>query len=329
MEESKVSVIVPVYNAEKTIQRSLESVLYGGYSNFEIIVVDDGSTDKTAEIVQSFATKDDRVKYIFQVNSGVGVARCKGIKESTGEYIAFCDSDDWFHSDFLQEHIKHLKKFNADISMCPTFSDSINFKCSDVVILKEKPDILSDYLNYKGMSVSLWDKVFKRELLDNDEIDNDFRYSEDLYMNYVACKRANRTVYFKTTCYYWFNKPNSLSRGQFNPIKLECDFSSWNKIIEDCKLNFKHLETTARLSSELWLCGTYRLMVSRHYHNKEQEKRIAKYVRQDGIKVLKAEKNKRNKVFLVISYFSFPLARMVWYILNGSKKVIKKFLKNK
>lgn len=329
MEECKVSVIIPAYNAEKHIKRCLESILGGGYCNFEILVIDDGSTDKTAEVVQSFAVKDERVKYIFQVNCGVGVARCKGIKESTGDYIAFCDSDDWFQSNYLQEHIRHLKEFDADISMCPTCSSSTNLKYSGEINFKEKPNIVSDYLSYNGISVSLYDKVFKRELLDNEEIYNDFRYSEDLYMNYIACKRANRLVAFNTTNYNWFNNSTSLSRGRFNPIKLECDFLAWSKIIEDCKLNFKHLETTARLSSELWLCGTYRLMVSRHYHNKEQEKRIAKYIRQDGLKVFKAEKNKRNKAFLCVSYFSFPLARIVWYMMNYFKKAIKIVLKNK
>lgn len=278
--------------------------------------------------MKSFIEQDNRVMMISQVNQGAGAAKCRGIKESSGDYIAFCDADDWFESNYLQEHIKHLKQYNSEISVCRThISNTADKGNSDDIVIKEKPNIINDYLSYDGISVSLWDKVFKREVLDNEEIFNDFRYSEDLYMNYCACKNANRIVKFNTTKYNWFDNPVSLSRGKFNPVKLEDDFSSWNRIIADCRKNDPELEQTARLSSELWICGTYRSMVSCHYHNKEQEKRIAKYIRQDGLKVLKAEKNRKTKPFLCLAYISLPLARAVWYAMNISKPMIKKIIK--
>lgn len=110
MEKYKVTVVVPAYNAEKTIERTLNSILQGEYRNIEVLVVNDGSTDRTAEIVKSFMEQDNRVKLISQVNCGCGAAKCRGIKESSGDYIAFCDADDWLDSNFLQEHIKHLEK---------------------------------------------------------------------------------------------------------------------------------------------------------------------------------------------------------------------------
>lgn len=271
--------------------------------------------------------QDARIKLITQNNSGVGAGRCRGIKESTGEYIAFCDSDDWFEDNYLEEHIRHLKEYNAEISMCRThISNTADSGYSDEIIVREVPEIIKDYLTYNGISVSLWDKVFKKSLFDNKDVINDFRYSEDLYMNYIACKHANRIVKFNTTKYNWFNNPDSLSRGRFNPVKTECDFAAWDRIIEDCKINYPALEETARLSSELWICGTYRSMVTCHYHNREQEKRIARYIRQDGLKVFKAEKNKRNKAFLRIAYLSLPIARIIWYTKNGCKTIVKKFL---
>jgi glycosyltransferase involved in cell wall biosynthesis len=328
MNEKKVSVIVPAYNAEKTIERTLNSICGGGYQNIEVLVVNDGSTDATADIVKTFIERDNRVRMISQINSGIGAARCKGIKESLGDYIAFCDSDDWFDSNYLQEHMSHLEKYDCDISMCRThISNAIDTGNNEEIEIKEKSAIVEDYLKYDGISVSLWDKVFKNEVLKNEDIDNDFRYSEDLYMNYVACKYANRIIKFNTTKYNWFNNSESLSRGKFNIVKLETDFSVWNRIITDCQKNYPQLEETARLSSELWICGTYRLMVTHHYHDKKQERRIAKYIRQDGLKVLKAEKNKRNKAFLRLAYISFPLARIVWCSRNGCRRIIKKLLR--
>lgn len=328
MEEDKISVIVPAYNAEKTITKTLRSILGGGYRNVEVLVVDDGSTDKTKTIVKDLMLHDNRVKLITQSNSGVGVARCKGIQESIGEFIAFCDSDDWFEANYLQEHVKHLEKYKADISICRTqISNLPDIEYSDEISFKDKPDIVKAYVSYDGISVSLWDKVFRRKVLDTREILNDMRYSEDIYMNYIACKNADRIVQFNTTKYNWFNNMTSLSRGKFNPVKLGNDFEAWNKIIADCNRNYPELEETALLSSELWICGTYRLMVTHHYHNKKQEDMIAKYIRQDGLKVLKAEKNKRNKTFLRLAYMSFPFARGVWYFKNGCKTIVKKVIK--
>ena len=299
----------------------------GEYKNVEIIVVNDGSTDNTENIVKKFMLDNHRIKLYNQVNSGVGAARSLGIKMSTGDFIAFCDSDDWFDTNFLQEHIKYLKKYDADISICRTYiTGTINKENSNEISVLNKPNIIKSYINYEEISVSLWDKIFKKDVLKIDEIFNDFRYSEDLYMNYIACKYANKIIKFNTTKYNWFNNPASLSRGKFNPIKLECDFAVWNKIIDDCRNNYPDLVETARLSSELWICGTYRLMVSCHYKDKDKENMIARYIHQDGIKVLKAEKNKRNKLFLCFAYVSFPLARIVWYIMNYCKAIIKKII---
>lgn len=98
-------------------------------------------------------------------------------------------------------------------------------------------------------------------------------------------------------------------------------------MIDDCKKNRPELEEQTRLSSELWLCGTYRVMVSSHYYNKELERKIANYIRQDGAKPLRTEKNKRNKAFLRVAIVSFPLARVTWYGLHLGKDIVKKIIR--
>lgn len=327
MEQKKVSVIIPAYNAEKTIERAIKSIT-GGDSFIEVIVVNDGSTDNTQSIVENLAKEDSRIILINKENGGVGAARSVGIKKSTGDYIAFCDSDDWYECNFIEEHIKHLEKYNADISECSMqISSTANLEYDDSITIKEGYSFILDYLNYNCVSVALWDKMYKRSILDNEEVFNNLRYSEDLYMNYVACKYAKRIVKFNTTKYNWYNNTSSLSRGKFNPLKLENDFQSWERIIEDCKKNYPELEETARLSSELWICGTFRSMVSCGYHNKELEKRIATYIRQDGRKPLKAEKNKRNKAFLRVALVSFPLARLIWSTKNLLIRIVKRILR--
>lgn len=105
---------------------------------------------------------------ISQQNLGVGVAKSIGVQKSIGEYIAFCDSDDWFDANYLKEHMKHLKTYNAEISMCRTqVSNQKDTGNSDEIEIIEKQNIVKNYINYEGISVSLWDKVFKREVLDS------------------------------------------------------------------------------------------------------------------------------------------------------------------
>ena len=99
----KISVIIPVYNAEKTIRRCLESIMSSEYEEYEVIVVDDGSTDNSASILFEYANRDRRVKIINQPNSGPSIARNKGLELAEGEIIAFVDSDDYVRNDYLDQ----------------------------------------------------------------------------------------------------------------------------------------------------------------------------------------------------------------------------------
>ena len=112
-----ISVVIPSYNRENTISNSIESVLKQTYSDIEVIVVDDGSTDKTEDIVKGIG--DNRIRYIkLEKNSGACVARNIGIMNANGSYIAFQDSDDIWHPDKLEKQYQAIKKYNADLVFC-------------------------------------------------------------------------------------------------------------------------------------------------------------------------------------------------------------------
>ncbi|MFQ6739306.1 MAG: glycosyltransferase family 2 protein, partial [Alphaproteobacteria bacterium] len=111
----KVSVIIPVYNTEKFLPQCLNSIIYQTYKNLEIIIVNDGSTDNSDEICQTFAKHDKRIKIIYQTNSGVSAARNKGLLNATGDYVHFIDSDDYINLDYYEKIISGNKNINADI----------------------------------------------------------------------------------------------------------------------------------------------------------------------------------------------------------------------
>ena len=118
MECKTVSIIIPVYNAEKTIRRCLDSILRQSYGQFFCVCVDDGSKDNSAAIIEEFEKKDSRIKYLYQQNAGPGAARNAGIREAIGEYIVFVDSDDTINCDYLSTLVSAIEKKKSDFCAC-------------------------------------------------------------------------------------------------------------------------------------------------------------------------------------------------------------------
>ena len=110
-----ISIIMPVYNAEKYLNRSIESIMNQTYNNIEIILVNDGSTDNSLEICTSYQEKDNRIKLINQANKGVSFARNKGIDEATGDYIMFIDSDDYVEKNMIEDMVSKITEDDIDL----------------------------------------------------------------------------------------------------------------------------------------------------------------------------------------------------------------------
>jgi len=117
MQSKKVSVIVPIYNVEKYIGKCVDSIRNQDYPNIEIILVDDGSPDKSPQIIDEMASNDDRIKVIHEKNGGVSSARNRGIAAATGEYIMFVDGDDWVDDDYVSYFVDLIEKHGCDIGM--------------------------------------------------------------------------------------------------------------------------------------------------------------------------------------------------------------------
>ncbi len=114
----KVSIIVPVYNVEQYLERCVESLLGQSYENVEVILIDDGSPDQSGAICDSLSNKDQRIKVIHQQNQGVSAARNAGLKAMTGEWVCFCDGDDWYEADFVEKMLACAQKEQADYIIC-------------------------------------------------------------------------------------------------------------------------------------------------------------------------------------------------------------------
>lgn len=208
-----VSVIMPAYNAERTCAASIKSVLTQKFDSFELIIVDDGSSDGTFDICKKAAEKDNRIRCIRQSNKGVSSARNAALKIASGKYIAFIDADDQMDICFLHEMVNVLEQENTDIVYCGYTSVSGNRK--KVWIPSSDERSLSEMIQYlitENALNMLWNKLFRRKLITNDfnekiSMGEDLQFIIDYHMNV-----KNYTVICKSLYNYTANTTDSLTK---------------------------------------------------------------------------------------------------------------------
>lgn len=211
---NKISIIVPFYNVEKYASKCIESIINQTYKNLEIILVDDGSKDNCGKICDEFAKKDKRIKVIHKTNGGLSDARNAGIKEATGNYIGFVDSDDYIESDMYEYLLNLLEKNNADISICgvgEVYEDfeEESIKTKEDVIIYDNKEALKELLLDKKIRSHAWDKLYKKELFNNIFYPKG-RKMEDVGTTYKLFNKANRIVYGEKIKYHYLQRKNSI-----------------------------------------------------------------------------------------------------------------------
>lgn len=234
----KYSIIVPVYNVEHYLSRCVDSILTQNYQNFELILIDDGSTDNSPKICDHYATIDSKVCVIHSENFGVSIARNLGLKKASGDYIIFVDSDDLIRKDMLEILSDKLLSHNTDIVLWgfslfdgkKTYSDCIpdseEIKISDL-------EIFPEWFN------APWSKAYKRTfLLENDiTFPEKISLAEDMYFSYMCFSKIESLVFIQQCLYMYFSTRKDSA----------CNTITVNKINDEIK-SIKLLET--RLDSK-------------------------------------------------------------------------------
>ena len=165
MEEELISVILPIYNVEKYLEKCLKSVINQTYKNLEIILVDDGSKDNSPQICDEYAVKDKRIVVIHKSNGGLSDARNAGIEIAKGKYITLIDSDDYVEKDYVQFLYQLIKENNAEMSICShtvlyTNGTRIEKETGEHLVLDPKTT-LEKILYDEGIDLSAWAKMYK------------------------------------------------------------------------------------------------------------------------------------------------------------------------
>ncbi len=217
-----ISVIVPVYNVEKYLDRCVESIVNQTYTNLEIILVDDGSPDNCPKMCDDWAKKDNRIKVIHKENGGVSSARNIGLDNALGKYIAFCDPDDLIHPQMYEVLYKFAKDNDAECVVCnfENFSDFNNIKVQDI-ILENKYECFSGKQAYEYIRLSdkcnmigcVWNKLFLKSSIHILRFDTSLSYGEDLCFVLTFLSTIESMIVLDDVfLYYYFIRNDSVMR---------------------------------------------------------------------------------------------------------------------
>lgn len=305
MTQQLISVIIPVYNLEEYIVRTLNSVFSQTYSNIEVVAVDDGSTDKSPSLLDDYAEKESRLKVIHKQNEGVSKARMAGVAAAAGDYIGFVDGDDLIDPDMYERLLNNAVKYKADISHCgyrlirPDGSVVFFYNTGEIILQNNEQGIF-DLLSGSKIEPGLCNKLFRatlfHSLLHSPSINLSFKENEDLLMNYCLFKMSSKSVYEDFCPYCYIIRVGSSSHGKTkehmltDPIKIgeillkdtENNINLYRqssryyvtKLIKAITFNYNNTEIDASLKNE----SRRKLKGFLKKYFKTEEKQLKKYL---------------------------------------------------
>lgn len=259
MNKILISIVIPAYNLEKELSRTLDSVLAQTYSNIEVIVVNDGSKDGTGAVIDIYSAKDSRVKAIHKENGGVTSARLRGVAEATGDWIGFVDGDDYIEPDMYARLMKNALEHGADISHCGyrmVFPNGrVDWYYNTGRYAEQTTENgLRDLVSGEFVEPGVVNKLYRKDLFGSleQQMDTSIKNNEDALMNYWLFKAAKKAVYEDFCPYHYLLRPNSAANTALNIYQLTDPIKVSRAIWQDwpCAV------TLARLTRQLIALAT-------------------------------------------------------------------------
>lgn len=270
-DQKKLSVIIPIYNVEKYLPKCIESVTNQTYKDLEIILVNDGSTDRCGSICDSYGAGDDRIKVVHKQNGGLSSARNIGLDKATGEYIAFLDSDDWIDVEMYETLINLIEREGAEIAVCgfkEVYENEtiVNSQTEAITIYDKTGAVNSLFESNLNVRFEVWNKVFTRDII------GDVRFIEkqifeDVYFDRNIFLKMNRLVYFDKQMHNYLKVRAGNTNSHFKENKLSV-FKEFNDFISNLRSlgmedSANRFEAYALDSSIAMYCSAFELNSSK------------------------------------------------------------------
>lgn len=317
-----ISIVVPVYNVEKYLDECIDSLIKQTYTSIEIILVDDGSKDKSSIICDKWKEKDTRINVIHKNNGGLSDARNKGIEKSTGKYITFIDSDDTVSSDFIEYLYNLIKKYGTRISICShTIIGKTGKELPETIEKKEfnmtKLEALDRLLCENGFSVSSCGKLYEKSLFDNISFPKG-KLCEDNGVTYKLIDQCDNIAYGPEGKYYYYKRENSIMTSKFNIKKLDL-IELVDSMANDLK-KYPELKQSIEKKQIVSRFSILRQIVFSDYYDSEYTDEIIKYLKLNKKSALKNDKiGKRERLAYMTLSLGKPFFRFSWAIYSKIK----------
>ena len=220
----KISVIVPCYNIESYLPRCIERILAQTYKNLEIILISDGSTDGTDEVIREYVKKDSRIIPVFKQNSGVSDTRNRGLDIATGDYIGFVDGDDYIEPEMYETLLKNAIENNADISHCGyqmVFPSRVDYYYNTgKKVIQDNKKGIRDIIVGDYVEPSPCIKIYRKNIVNNLRMPPDIKINEDVIFNFYAFVNSQKSVYEDLPFYHYILRKGSAATSKINQNKL-------------------------------------------------------------------------------------------------------------
>lgn len=322
MESNLISVIVPAYNIAEYLPRCLDSILNQTYSNLEVIVISDGSTDGTNDIIKEYAETDCRIVPIFKENSGVSDTRNKGLDIAKGDYIAFVDGDDYIEPNMYEILLNNAIENDADISHCGyqmVFPSRVDYYYNTgKKVIQDNKKGIRDIIVGDYVEPGIWNKLYRKSTIENVFMPVDIKINEDVLFNFYAFTKSKKSVYEDLPLYHYILRKGSAATSKVNTNKLYDPIKVRKEILGYCLKNYdKELQS---LSYTSYLNAVISLFRTIKNNKLKDEKSNAKKYKND-IKQIKERLplSKRTKVEKML-FLHFTSLHMFVY------KVYDKFI---
>lgn len=293
--DEKISVIVPVYNVEQYLERCVDSIINQTYKNLEIILVNDGSTDNSGQLCDELARKDDRIRVIHKRNGGVSEARNVGVKEVSGEYVIFIDSDDYIDKKMFNVLYSQIKLARADVSVCGVMNIYENnnipqARNTNEYLILNNEGFLREYLKGERIPGGIWNKLIKSSIAKSIEFPVGLIY-EDAYYHYELIKLARKYVVTTEPLYNYYHREGSLTEGYYKKRDLSC-IEIYNKFYDYVVKNYfsNKEEAFFRLSYSYFVILD-KMLLQDDYKKIEEYDKIVGFLKKNAFKI------SRNRIF--------------------------------
>lgn len=298
-----ISIIIPVYNVETYLGSCIRSVLAQTFSNFELILVDDGSTDGSGIICDEYAATDSRIRVIHQVNRGVSSARNAGIETALGEYIGFVDGDDWIEPDMYALLHRNSVTYGAELSAC----GFIKIKDYSAIMFQTKvtppqcytpEEAICAMFRQNHMRYSACNKLFRRSLFDAVRYPEG-RTMEDKGTTYQLIHRSTRIVWCASPKYHYFMRPGSIMHSEFNERMIDL-FIINDELLEFIETHYAGLKAIAESSYAAECVKLLLCMKKSHYYDADTFEKCIACIRKNMIRSVIAPSAGSGNTLLVL-----------------------------